>query len=235
MRNALSHQESLFLSVCTWFPMCPSLLFSLSHDDSFEIYIAISFPLRKNFVTNILLKERQSQKMVTLHLLSKVWNLPNGKQNTKQNIFAFLIFHLDYLHLLIKLYSTDTEESIAHSWWNQYHLLLMFQTLFHWNNDNRKPFCCFSQFQPHRFIFHQWYYPFYYFAIKNYSVIRFTFTMWIVHKWIFIFMQRRDWENKKSITRITKQKAIISYTTRRVWYWIQTVKFQENGFFKESF
>ena len=49
------------------------------------------------------------------------------------------------------------------------------------------------QFQPQRFIFRQWHYSFYYLAINNYFVIRFTFTMWIVHKRMFIFMQRRNW------------------------------------------
>ena len=133
-----------------------------------------------------------------------MWSFPNGKQNTKQNTFVFLISHLYYLHLLIKLYSTNTEESIAHSRWNQCHLLLIFPTSFHWNNDTRKPFYCFPNSNHKDSFFHQWYYPFYYLAINNYFVIRFTFTTWIVHKWMFIFMQRRNWVNKKSFIQMTK-------------------------------
>ena len=62
MRNALPHQDSLFLSVCTWFSMCPSLLFSFSHDGSFEIYITIYFLLWKSFVTNFCLKKGEAKR-----------------------------------------------------------------------------------------------------------------------------------------------------------------------------
>ena len=152
----------------------------------------------------------------------EVFQTENKKQSKTPLYFLFLIY-------IIWVYSLNY---IKQTQKNRLFTLGETNIIFHWYFE-----LCFTeimipeslftvfQFQPQRFIFRQWHYSFYYLSINNYFVIRFTFTMWIVHKRMFIFMQRKK----------LSKKSIISYTTRKVWYWMQTVKFQESGFCKESF
>ena len=125
----------------------------------------------------------------------EVFQTENKKQSKTPLYFLFLIY-------IIWVYSLNYIRQTQKN-----RLLTLGETniIFHWYFE-----LCFTeimipeslftvfQFQPQRFIFRQWHYSFYYLSINNYFVIRFTFTTWIVHKRMFIFMQRRNWVKSQS-------------------------------------